>query len=67
VDVIKVRKNWDSELEDSEKWYYLTQWCVLELGIPGELRNWYYQTESDYMDFYFRDPRDAEHFILKWM
>lgn len=65
--MIQVRKNWDEELGDSEQWYWLTQWCVLELGIPGELRNWYYRTEIDYMDFYFRDSRDAELFILKWV
>ena len=65
--MIQVRKNWDEELGNSEQWYWLTQWCVLELGIPGESRNWYYNTDSDYMDFYFRDPRDAELFILKWM
>ena len=65
--MIQVRKYWTAEPANTENWYQLTHWCVLELGIPGELRNWYYQTELNYMDFFFRDSHDAEFFILKWM
>ena len=65
--MIHVRKPWTTDLGNEERWYHMTRWCVTELGIPGDTRNWNYVTETDYMDLYFRDPRDAELFILKWM
>jgi hypothetical protein len=50
-------------------WDELTDWCVAEFGYPGpgDDAKWDYITHIISMDFYFRDPRDAEYFILKWM
>ena len=48
-------------------WDDLTDWCVEQFGYPGHNTNWDYATEVNYMDFYFRNPQEAELFILKWM
>lgn len=65
--MIHVRKPWTTELGNEKRWLDMTRWCVMELGIPGDNKNWHYVTEADYMDLYFRHTRDAELFILKWM
>ncbi len=51
-------------------WRDITAWCFTHFGIPGDYQedwNWSYNAESDWMDFYFKDPKAAELFILKWM
>ena len=63
-----VRKSWGENYRASTReWYLLTRWCCTELGIPGEQGDWNFVTTNDYTDFYFKDPKMAELFILKWM
>ena len=65
--MIQVRKYWSTDLDNAKTWDRVTAWCFETCGMPGETRNWNYQTDVDYMDFFFRDPKNAEFFILKWM
>jgi len=66
--VIHVRKPWEGNYRATvNEWYKTTKWCCEEFGLPSEIGKWKFKTTVDYMDFYFRDPRDAELFILKWM
>lgn len=49
-------------------WEDITSWCFTQFGLPGNRQEeWNYYTNEDWMEFCFRDPRDAELFILKWM
>ena len=60
----RVRRNWDN---NPRNWYDVTRWCCKELGLPSDIGKWKFETNNDYMDFYFQNPQDAELFILKWM
>lgn len=67
MDVIQVRR-YVGKNENITIWDELAEWCIHHFGMPGEDgHDWYYRTNIDYMDFYFKRSRDAELFILKWM
>jgi len=68
MEITRVTKHYELS-EGHGYWDRLTDWCVAQFGSPGsgDDAKWYYVTNVLYMNFYFRDPRDAEFFILKWM
>jgi hypothetical protein len=67
MDVIKIRR-YVAKDEDNTIWNELSEWCIQQFGMPGELdQDWYYRTNVNYMDFYFLRSRDAELFVMKWM
>lgn len=66
MDVTKVTRHFKLS-EGYGYWDELTNWCIAQFGYPGNNTKWDYATHVEFMDFYFQDPRDAEHFILKWM
>lgn len=45
-------------------WNETCIWAIEQFGLPGDK----FETHptADYMDFYFRDERDAIHFNLRW-
>lgn len=66
--VTKVQKFWtDNISQNYTLWGDLTRWCILEFGLPTHGGRWTFHTHIDWMEFEFKDPRDAELFILKWM
>lgn len=66
MDVTKVTRYFKLS-EGYGYWDTLTDWCVAQFGYPGKDQKWDYVTHMISMDFYFRDSKDAEYFILKWM
>ena len=40
-------------------------WAIDQFGLPGE--KFYTHMTEDYMDFIFKDERDAIHFSLRWL
>jgi hypothetical protein len=64
--MIRVRR-YCSTSEKYSIWDDITSWCFSQCGIPGETGDWNYLAQTDYMDFYFKDSKYAELFILKWM
>lgn len=47
------------------KWNETCAWAIEQYGLPGEK----FETHptEDYMDFIFKDERDAIHFNLRWL
>jgi hypothetical protein len=43
-------------------WNETCAWAVEKFGLPGD--KYETQVTEDYMDFYFKDERDAIHFQL---
>jgi len=45
-------------------WNETCAWAIEKFGLPGDK----YETHvtEDYMDFYFKNERDAIHFELRW-
>jgi hypothetical protein len=45
-------------------WNESCAWAIKQFGLPGNK----FTTDPtvDYMDFYFKDERDAIHFELRW-
>jgi hypothetical protein len=63
----RVRRYWRPS-EGFGIWEDITAWCFEQFGLPGERQEeWNYVSDAGWMDFYFRDPKSAEFFILKWM
>jgi hypothetical protein len=60
----KVRIAWKHG-DTISKWDETCIWAIEHYGLPGE-RNVTHPTE-DYMDFIFKDERDAIHFNLRWL
>ena len=49
-------------------WEDISCWCFEQFGLPGERQEeWNYNADVGWMDFYFKDAKSAELFILKWM
>jgi hypothetical protein len=40
-------------------------WAEEQFGLPGDRFQWV--PEKSHMEFYFKDERDAEWFILRWI
>jgi hypothetical protein len=40
-------------------------WAMDQFGLPGN--KFYTRMTEDYMDFVFKDERDAIHFSLRWL
>ena len=40
-------------------------WAIDQFGLPGE--KFYTHMTEDYMDFIFKDEKDAIHFSLRWL
>lgn len=70
MDINKVRR-YVRLGEPEQIWDDITSWLFTNYGLPGiKDEEWYYNVndfDDMYMDFYFKDPRVAEIFILKWM
>jgi hypothetical protein len=60
----RVRILWKINIDDIPKWNETLAWVVEQFGLPGHKYETY--TTGDYMDFYFKDERDAIHFELRW-
>jgi hypothetical protein len=59
----RVRVPWQTN-HDIPTWNQKCAWAVETFGLPGDK----FETHAteDYMDFYFKDERDAIHFELRW-
>ena len=59
----RVRISWQ-ENHNIPIWNQICAWAVEQFGLPGDK----FETHAteDYMDFYFKDERDAIHFELRW-
>lgn len=62
----RVRRHWMPS-ERMSIWGDITSWCFTNFGLPGEKAEWTYISDVGWMDFYFKDSKSAELFILKWM
>jgi hypothetical protein len=40
-------------------------WAIEKFGLPGD--NFNTHCTEDYMDFIFKDEKDAIHFALRWL
>ena len=59
----RVRISWQ-ENHDIPTWNQTCAWAVEQFGLPGH--KFYTHATEDYMDFYFKDEKDAIHFELRW-
>ena len=59
----RVRIPWQTN-HDIPTWNEKCAWAVKKFGLPGDK----FETHAteDYMDFYFKDERDAIYFELRW-
>jgi len=59
----KVRISWRTNYKQI-MWNETCAWAIEKFGLPGDK----YETHvtEDYMDFYFKNERDAIHFELRW-
>jgi hypothetical protein len=59
----RVRIPWQTH-HDVPTWNQTCAWAVETFGLPGDK----FETHAteDYMDFYFKDEKDAIHFELRW-
>lgn len=62
--VTKVRLEWKDGRDNTESWNEICAWCIEQYGLPGKNFEWH--PETDYMDFYFYNEKNAAHFILRW-
>jgi hypothetical protein len=46
-------------------WNEICAWCVEQCGLPGDRFEWH--PKIDYMEFYFKNEKDAIHFSLRWL
>jgi len=60
----KVRLEWRDGRNNTEMWNEICAWCIVQYGLPGGKFEWH--PDTDYMDFYFYDNKDAVHFELRW-
>ena len=59
----RVRIPWQTN-HDIPTWNQKCAWAVETFGLPGDKFDTH--ATEDYMDFYFKDERDAIHFELRW-
>ena len=59
----RVRIPWKTN-HDIPTWNQKCAWAVETFGLPGDKFDTH--ATEDYMDFYFKDERDAIHFELRW-
>ena len=59
----RVRISWRTNYK-YDMWNETCAWAIEQFGLPGNK----FTTDPtvDYMDFYFKDERDAVHFELRW-
>lgn len=65
--MIKLRRYHKFGKERLGIWDEITDWCFKNFGVPSSNGEWDYIADVGWMDFYFRDEKAAELFILKWM
>ncbi len=54
--------------ESFDLWYQISVWCFSQFGMPGNRQEeWNYAVGDNCIDYYFRETKSAELFILKWM
>lgn len=46
-------------------WNDTFDWAIEKFGLPGD--NFNTHCTEDYMDFIFKDEKDAIHFALRWL
>jgi hypothetical protein len=59
----RVRIPWQTN-HDIPTWNQKCAWAVETFGLPGDKFDTH--ATEDYMDFYFKDEKDAIHFELRW-
>ena len=59
----RVRIPWQID-DNIPKWTNVCEWAIEQFGLPGD-KYTTHPTEH-YMDFYFKDEKDAVHFELRW-
>lgn len=59
----RVRISWQ-ENHDIPTWNETCAWAIEQFGLPGD--KFTTHATEEYMDFYFKDERDAIHFELRW-
>jgi hypothetical protein len=59
----RIRIPWQTN-HDIPTWNQKCAWAVETFGLPGDKFDTH--ATEDYMDFYFKDERDAIHFELRW-
>lgn len=59
----RIRVPWQTN-HDIPTWNQKCAWAVETFGLPGDKFDTH--ATEDYMDFYFKDERDAIHFELRW-
>lgn len=59
----RIRVPWQAN-HDIPTWNQKCAWAVETFGLPGDKFDTH--ATEDYMDFYFKDERDAIHFELRW-
>ena len=59
----RIRIPWKTN-HDIPTWNQKCAWAVETFGLPGDKFDTH--ATEDYMDFYFKDERDAIHFELRW-
>ena len=59
----RIRIPWQTN-HDIPTWNQKCAWAVETFGLPGDKFDTH--APEDYMDFYFKDERDAIHFELRW-
>jgi hypothetical protein len=60
----KVRLPWKKG-DTITSWDEACAWVIEKYGLPG--LKYECHPEQDYMDFFFKDERDAIHFSLRWL
>ena len=60
----RIRIPWIVNGNTNTKWNETCAWAIEQFGLPGN-RFTSHPTE-DYMDFYFKDEKDAILFELRW-
>lgn len=59
----KIRIPWKNG-DTLAKWDETCIWAIEQYGLPGD--KYVTHPTEDYMDFIFKDERDAIHFMLRW-
>jgi hypothetical protein len=64
IDDNVVRLEWKDGRKSDTIWNEICAWAIETFGLPGNRFTWH--PHEDYMDFVFKDPRDALIFQLRW-
>jgi len=59
-----VRIKWDRMLDNLKMWNSATIWAVEYFGLPGS--RWAGRANVEYMEFVFKDSKDALVMSLRW-